>query len=255
MDRELERLAEVKRETEERLATLTHRESEIRTRQENLERVALQLNQFAVLERLEHQRRIRPGDGKRLKSTRERLAETRTKRDELQNNLGEAENARTRSKDQFNELSEHLERQHQRIREMEEVRNQQQLRKRLQEMREVQHAIRALNEQKEEAPNAGLNSTQMQELEETWLNLQTTRARMEAKLPEIRVHALRSLPLTHEDKTVSLKAGEEWKQRIADSSPLRLGDFAEVVIDGGRAEPVLQDDEKRLAGRVEFLMK
>ena len=95
----------------------------------------------------------------------------------------------------------------------------------------------------------------MQELEETWLNLQTTRARMEARLPEIRVHALRSLPLTHEDKTVSLKAGEEWKQRIADSSPLRLGDFAEVVIDGGRAEPVLQDDEKRLAGRVEFLLK
>ena len=38
---------------------------------------------------------------------------------------------------------------------MEEVRNQQQLRKRLQEMREVQHAIRALNEQKEEAPTQG----------------------------------------------------------------------------------------------------
>ena len=84
MERELERLADVKSETEARLVTLQQTEADIQVRQGNLERIALQLNQFvAVQERLEHQQTIRKDAETKLHATRERLREGNAEREEL----------------------------------------------------------------------------------------------------------------------------------------------------------------------------
>ena len=254
MERELARLADVKSETEARLVTLQQTEADIQVRQGNLERIALQLNQFvAVQERLEHQQTIRKDAETKLHATRERLREGNAEREELRSQLEHAEHNRIEAEVQVNERNEEVDLRRNAVQQIEELRQLLQTRKRYGEMREVQKAIAELDDA-QEPPTAGLNQEQMRELEEAWLALQKTRARLESELPEIQLRAHSAFSVRKGESLIPLEKGEKWTQLVREPVHLQLGDFAELTVDSGPSEPALQQEVEQLDTRIQKLL-